>query len=226
MLGEFISKRFNYKLWSTIFVYIGFFLILSAFCTLLIVYFITGQIYFYNISSLSIVVSFGIGVFTIGIAFGSEAKMIENANVNFLQAASDFEKARMKYLNPLNPYKLEAFLWRSKNHLERAYEFDKKIIKIKHQEKLYGYFYVSLWQLFDQGVPRLDLPNNRWIIEKPTWVNMEQKNRNRVIEMYGMIREYKRKSGDENKLMGLFEQYMGKFEIESENNFYRRLVDC
>lgn len=42
--------------------------------------------------------------------------------------------------------------------------------------------------------------------------------------MYSVIRKLKRKSGTETKLMRLFEKYIGKYDVESEEHFYNRLL--
>jgi hypothetical protein len=166
----------------------------------------------YDYTVFSIPFSLGIAIFSVGLAFDSTSKMIDISNVNFLQISSDFEEARMMYIHPVPQfrYSLEAFLWRSKHHIEQTNQFDKKIIFKNNQEKIYSYFYVTMRELFDE--------NN------VQWNNIRPDDRNRIIEMYSVIRKYDYKIGNFNGLIGIFERHMQKFPFESEQNFFRNLV--
>lgn len=92
--------------------------------------------------------SLGLAIFSIGQAFDSTAIMVENANAEFLQSTMDFEEARMRYINPPVPYSLDTFLWRSKTYIGVVNEIYIKLVRPELQQKLYAYFYVSLWQVF------------------------------------------------------------------------------
>jgi len=158
----------------------------------------------------SILIPLGFALLSIGLAFDADVKTIIIANVLFLQAASDFEYDRAMFVNPVpGQYSLEFFLWRSKNDLERANEFNKKIIKPLHQEKMYNYFCVSLWQILEGS--------------RIAWGLMKTDNKKKILDMCRIAREFNKTPEDEKKVIGLFEKYMGKLKTETEETFLKRL---
>ena len=163
------------------------------------------------VSTISLL-SLGLGMLSVSLVifswkmgYESDTKMIQNVNVNFLQALSDFEKARINYNR--NIYNLEAYIWRSRTHIERANELDIKLVKCKHHHRLIQYFTVTLEVLFNR--------NN--------WGNLTDGQQDNLKEMYKIARQYKiRHARQETNFLNALEG-MGKRSDETEEGFYHRL---
>jgi hypothetical protein len=234
MLDKGIALRFTSKIFS----YSGLILIFLSLIALLygVNIIINHNVPFFElftasrVQSLSIPVTLGIALLSIGFALSSDEKMVENSNVLFLQAATDFVDARSIFIsgfmeitynfnqgnltaNQYNDFSnkhLQSCLWRSNAYLKRASELTLININISNQKKFYGDFHDTLWQIFDQF--------------KFRWKNIDQKNRDFIIDMYSIVRNFDKSKKAEEKIIDIFEKYMGKYHIESEQNYYGRLI--
>jgi len=209
---EILIKASTNRMLSKLSFIISFFTIFFPLVVAVCIYWTQGKV---DLILFSVPISLGFAIFSISLAFDSNAKMIDNANINFLQTSSDFVEARSRYISVYsndpaqNLENVKHFLWWSEIHLIRAFELNKKIIKPEHQMELYNYFYVSLWQMFD--------------IFKVKWNSIREGDRQRIIKMYSMARQYEKNPNSEKKLMTLFERHLGKSPNESEEKFYERI---
>jgi len=178
----------------------------------------------YDVTAYVIPISIGLALYSISLAFDSNVKMIENTNERFLKIAVDFVEARSRAIFDFSRFEKKNsrfekknvrlkivghFLWWSKIHLVRANELNRKFIKSENQKYFYKYFRITIWQIFDGF--------------KIKWDDLRQTDRDFIIDMYSRVREFDRNPGEERKLMKHFEQHLGKYPVESEENFYRRL---
>ena len=189
--------------------FLGILFMIIGLSIILITIILLGNNYI-DIQQFSILLPLGFALISIGLAFDADSKALVFSNFFFLQAAKDFEYDRVMFVNP-GPQQssLELFLWFSKNDLERANEFNKKIIKPQHQEKLYNYFCVTLWQILEGSAI--------------AWMTMSVSHKKKIIDMCWIAREFKKTSADEEKVIGIFEQYVSKLKTETEEEFLSRL---
>lgn len=163
-----------------------------------------------DIQQFSILLPLGFAFLSIGLALDADTKSIVIANVLFLLAANDFEYDRIMFVNPgPTQYSLELFLWRSKNDLERADEFNKKIIKPQHQQKLYSYFYVTLWQILEGS--------------QIAWGPMDVSYKKKILDMCWIARKLDNTIDLKDKVTRLYTQYMEKLDAETEEVFLKRI---
>lgn len=154
-------------------------IVFTTFIVLIYELIITKKITLDSLRTLSIPMSFGIALLSISIAFSSDAKMINNANMQFLTIASNFVEVRSRYIMTSNlPGALQAFLWWSKTFLSQVNQIDLKIITSENQKDMYGYFFISLREIF--------------VINNVQWDKIRNVDRKFIGEMYTIIRKYKK----------------------------------
>lgn len=158
------------------------------------------------------ILSAGLGVLSIGIAFcsivisfKSDEKMKQIQNMNFLEALSDFEFARMQF--DANLYSKGDYIWRSLNEVNRIAELDKTHIKTRHQQDFVSRFCGSI---------EVILPQNN------SWQQLERGIQENVIKMFIIILNYEWLTGETSRLNGLTEK-MGRNTDESLLDFINRL---
>lgn len=200
-------KKILYIHWLVFIFYIIFSIVVIYFANNLLIEENSNKSIFALVSISLGFLSIGLAIFSSVTSFNSHSKMIQNANVNFLQAISDFENARIYFNRHI--YNIEAYIWRSRTHLERAYELDKKLIKCKHHHRLIQYFITTISVLFSVT----------------TWNNLTQGQQKSVKEMYRIAREYKRGSERQENNFSNVLGHLGKNTNETEIEFYNRMFN-
>ncbi len=157
-------------------------------------------------------ISVGLGILSIsGIflsfknTFNNNTKAIQEENQKFQRILHDFEGERIHFLG--GSYNVEAYIWRSRTQLERAYELDKKYIKCRNHHRLIQYFIVTLDVLF----------------HNMTWFDLADNQQHNVQEMYRMVREFERSGQRQENNFSTLLQRMDKSPDETEEQFYNRL---
>ena len=151
--------------------------------------------------------SLSLAIIALGYALDSDKKMKDISNMNFLEALSDFEFTRMRFINPPNQYSIGTFLWRSLSDVERMAQLDRTQIKDKHQNKFINYFCASLEDLF----------------RSTTWEQLNEGFQQQVIKMFITILKYQRLSTETDRLNSITHQ-MGRPDNESIEKFIERLT--
>ncbi|MBE3120622.1 MAG: hypothetical protein IMZ58_00210 [Thermoplasmata archaeon] len=154
--------------------------------------------------------SFGIALCSIVISFKSDEKMIEIQNMNFLEALSDFEFARMEF--NVGHYGLGVFIWRSLNEIKRISELNRTQIKPRHQQDFISRFCGSL-EVF--------------LTDANSWQHIGENRESRgmqenIIKMFVIILNYERLP-EETTRLSILTQRMGRLDNESLLDFINRL---
>ncbi len=150
-----------------------------------------------------------LAVFSLILAFNSDTKMIQITNFNFQQALEDFENARIYFIRRI--YNVEAYIWRSRTHLEKAFELDKNRIKCKYHNRLIQYFNVTLETLLQ--TPHISV----------TWNSLKPNQQKNVKQIYWIARQYQRSGKRQENNFSAKLQLIGKRPNETEEQFYNRL---
>jgi len=152
--------------------------------------------------------SFGISfvIYSLKTSYDSDTKMIQNANVNFLQALDDSLESRIRYIGIPN-HNNDSFSWLLQTHFERAYELDRKMIKKKYHHRLIHSFIKSLDVFFN----------------RVEWNDLDTGIQGNIHSVYKIAHHYVRRDKEqEDEFIEILEK-MGKKKKESEEEFYHRL---
>lgn len=190
MAKSVFEMNINYDIASKMGYFGGILIIILAALALLFVGVVRGYPTMTDFQILSIPLSLGIALFSIGIAMhscriseeakkiakDSDIKMKSIANVQFLQVVNMLEDARVYFIAGI--YKTETYTWKTKNCIEMAVELLKrdkkeKYIESDYQDKLFRYFIMSFNHFF----------------KDPNWKN-ETASINHLIESYAMLEDY------------------------------------
>jgi len=182
-----------------------------------------------DISYASFYVSFGSGLFAIGLALRSikesrktDRELKSSTNHNFLNLIDLFEKERLDFLSkpkPIRQYSVEVFVWKSYDYFLRAISIAssyREWIERRNKNRLANYFNILVDILIRQSV------ETEW---RRFFRNKEAAN---IVNMYMLLWESSIvddiKHTIKDDLIALFETYIGQREPgEDDITFFSRI---
>lgn len=185
----------NYDIASKMGYFGGILVIILTGLVLLFIGVIRGYLIMTDFQILSIPLSLGIALFSIGIAmhsckiseeakkiaYDSDIKMKSIANVQFLQAVDKLEDARIEFIKTFQGipgYSPELFTWKTKSCVKMTVELLKRDVENRYivstyQDDLFFYFNTSFIHF---------IKNTDW--------KKEEKSQKHMIQSYAMLDEY------------------------------------